>query len=59
MIGLLISIALLGLLVWVLITYVPMPAAFRSAIIVIAVLLLVLYLIGALGVVDLPIPRVR
>ena len=59
MIGLLLSMALLGLLVWVIITYVPMPVAFRNAIIAIFLLLMILYVLGAIGFVDIAIPRIH
>lgn len=59
MIGLILTLALVGLLVWLITTYVPMPAPFRTIIIVIAIVFLILYLIGALGISDIPIPRFR
>lgn len=58
-IQLILSIALLGLIVWVVVSYVPMPTQFRTAIIAIALILVVIYLIGIIGIIDLPIPRVR
>ncbi len=58
MISLIISIALVGLIVWAITTYIPMPAPFKTAIMVIAVVCLVLYLIQFFGVADLEIfPR--
>lgn len=49
MISLIITIALVGLIVWLIITYIPMPAPFRTIIIVIAALFLILWLASLLG----------
>ena len=57
MITLILGIALLGLVVWLITTYVPMPAPFKTIIYVIAVVILVLYLVQAFGFVDLPLPH--
>ena len=56
MISLVITLALVGFVVWAVTTYVPMPEAFRKAIVVVVVVLLVLYLIQVLGL-DVPLPR--
>ncbi len=45
-----IALALIGFLVWVLITYVPMPEAFRRLIIVVVVIAVVLWLLRWVGV---------
>lgn len=57
----LILCAIVGVLTWVLITYVPMPAEIKRWIPVAAVLILVLILILQLvgGASDVPIPRLR
>jgi hypothetical protein len=55
MITLILAIALVGFLVWALTTYVPMPQPFKVAIIAIAVIVLILYVIRALGIADLPL----
>lgn len=59
MFGLLIAIALLGLLVWFLVTYVVKMEPFRTILIVVAVICLILYLAGAFGILDIPVPRLR
>lgn len=61
MISLILSIALVGLLVWAITTYVPMPSAIKNLIIVVAVVLLVFYVLQVLGVASLgpPLPRLR
>lgn len=48
MISVLLSIALLGFIVWI-ITLIPMPAPFHQVIIAVACLIAVLYALGALG----------
>ena len=57
MIALILTLALVGFLVYLIVTYIPMPAPFKNVIIVIVVVLLVLYLLRVLGVADLPVPR--
>lgn len=49
MLGLILSIALVGLLVWAITTLIPMPEPFKRAIYVIAVVVLVLYLVSFFG----------
>lgn len=57
MITLIITIAVAGLLVWA-VTQIPMPPPFRTAIYVIAVVCLVLYMLRFFGVHhDIPLPR--
>ena len=56
MITLIIGLALVGFLVWLVVTYIPMPDVFKKAIIVIVVVLLILYLIQLFGF-DIPLPR--
>lgn len=61
MISLIITIAVVGLLVWAIVTYVPMPPAFKTAIIIVAVLCLVIYILSAFGLLsrDIPVPQIR
>lgn len=56
MITLILALALVGFLVWVVTTYIPMPDIFKKAIIVIVVILLVLYIVNLFGL-DIPIRR--
>ena len=49
MIGLIISIALLGLIVWAITTLVPMPPKFVQVIYVIAIVCVVLMVLSAFG----------
>lgn len=57
MITLLLTVAIVGFLVYLIVTYVPMPPIFQTVIIGLAVLCLLLYVIRAFGVADLPLPR--
>lgn len=59
---LLVWFALIGLIAWALITYVPMPQSIKTVIVIAAVLFCVIILLQALGV-DLnsgpTVPRLR
>ena len=55
MITLIIVLALLGFIVYAVVTYIPMPDIFQKAIIVIAVILAILYVMRALGFQDIPL----
>jgi uncharacterized membrane protein YesL len=57
MIGLILTLALAGLIVYLIVTYIPMPAPFRQIVIVVAVICLILYLMQAFGIMDIPLPR--
>lgn len=62
MISLIITIAVLGLIVWAITTYVPMPNGFKQAIYVIAVICLVIFVLNAFGIwhiQDAPVPQLR
>jgi hypothetical protein len=52
LITLIIVLAVVGFAVWLLTTYVPMPRPIRLAIIAIVVLVLVVWVLRALGVPD-------
>jgi hypothetical protein len=55
--GLLLVIAVIGLIAWALITYIPMPAGVRTVILIVAVVCAVIYALNAFGV-HLPNPPV-
>lgn len=57
MIGLILTLALVGLIVYLITTYIPMPQPIKTAIIVIVVVCLILYLMGLFGIADIPLPR--
>lgn len=57
LIGLILTIAVVGFLVWAIVTYIPMPELFSKVIIVVTVIVLVLYVLRAFGVADIPVGR--
>ena len=57
MIGLVLTLALVGLIVWAITTYIPMPPMFKTVIYVIVAICLILYLMQVFGIGDLPVPR--
>lgn len=61
MLGLLLVLAVIGVIAWAIVTYIPMPAGVRTVIIIVAVLCAVIYALNAFGV-HLPnpgVPRLR
>ena len=56
MISLILGLALVGFLLWLIITYIPMPEPFGKVLIVVVVVILILYLIKMFGF-DMPLPR--
>lgn len=59
LIATILTLAIIGFLVYMVTTYIPMPDPFRTIIYVITAVCVVLYLMQVFGVSDLPIPRVR
>lgn len=60
MISLILLIAIAGLIVWAVTTFIPMPQPFKLAIYAVAGLCLLLYLLNVFGVgFDLPLPHRR
>lgn len=59
MIGLILTIALLGLIVYLITTYIPMPPVFKTVIYVIVAVILILYLMRVFGIADVPVPQLR
>lgn len=55
MIALIITLALVGFVVYLIQTYVPMPQPFKIGIYVIVVIVLIVYLMRVLGIQDIPI----
>lgn len=49
LIYLVLAIAVVGCLVWAITTYIPMPPVFKTAITIIAVIVVILYLVQRLG----------
>ena len=54
-------LALIGLVVWAVTTYIPMPAQIRTLIIIVAVVLIVIWLIQLTGLIGVGpnVPRLR
>jgi uncharacterized membrane protein len=58
MISLILTLALVGVILYLIETFVPVPAPFKIAIRVIVIIVLILYLVRIFGL-DLPLPTVR
>lgn len=58
MLELILMLALIGFVVYLVITYIPMPEPFKMGIIVIVVIVLVIYLVKMFGL-DFPLPSRR
>lgn len=56
MLELILGLAIVGFIVYLIITYIPMPDAFKKAIIVLVVIVLIVYLVRLIGI-DVPLPR--
>ena len=50
LVSLILSLALVGFLLWLIVTYVPMPEPYRRLVVVVVVVLIVLWLLRLLGV---------
>jgi len=59
MIALILVLAVAGFLVYMITTYIPMPPIFKTVIYVVVAIVLILYLMSAFGVSDVPVPRLR
>lgn len=59
MISLIVSIALVGLLVWAVTFFIPMPEKFKQAIFVLAGVGLLLYCLRVFGIWNGPLPKLR
>ena len=57
MLALILTLALVGFVVYLIMTYIPMPAIFQTVIYVIVAIVVILYLMKVLGVADVPVPR--
>ncbi len=56
MLTLLLTLAVVGFIVYLITTYIQMPAIFKQAIIFIAVILVIMYLVRLFNL-DIPLPR--
>lgn len=62
MIGVIVELIVIGLLLWLANTYIPMDGKIKNILNVVVVILVVLWLLnvfGVLGGLDRPIPRLR
>ncbi len=59
LVGILITIALVGLIVWALTYFIPMPEKFKTLIYVIAGIVVLLYVLNAFGIYSLPLGSSR
>lgn len=59
MLGLILSLALIGFVVYLIQTYVPMPPIFKTVIYVVVAIVVILFLMRAFGVGDIPVPQAR
>ncbi len=49
LIQLVLTLAVVGFILWLIITYIPMPSPFKQVIIVIIVIVLLIWLLGVFG----------
>ena len=59
MISLILILAIVGFVVYLVTTYVPMPAIFKTIIYVIIAIFLIIYLMQVFGISDIPIRSLR
>jgi hypothetical protein len=61
LIQLIVVLAVVGLIVWLVVTYIPMPVIFQRIIIGVAVVCVVLYILRVFGLLgfDIPLQRLR
>ena len=58
MIALILTLAVFGLIAYLIVTYIPMPDPIKTVIIVMVVICMIIYLLQVVGF-DLPVPRLR
>lgn len=59
MIHLVLTLALVGFVVYLIVTYIPMTPIFKNVILVVVAILLIVYLMGVFGIADMPLPSFR
>jgi len=59
MIGVLLVLVIVGVVLYLIQTYIPMAAPIKTVITVVVVIFLCLWLLQVFGVADLPVPRLR
>lgn len=60
MISLIITLAVVGLITWLIITYIPMPPVFKQVILVVVAICVIIFVLNAFGIIgrDIPVPQV-
>lgn len=59
MIHLILFLAIVGVIVYFITTYIPMPAPFKTAIYIIVAICVIYYLLQVFNIGDLPLPGMR
>lgn len=59
MIALIVLLVIVGVVLYLIETYIPLDPVIKTILRVVVVLCVVLYLLSAFGIVDMPIPRLR
>ena len=59
MLSLVLTLAVIGFIVYLIVTYIPMPQIFKTGILVIVSICVILYLMQVFGFGDIPVPHVR
>lgn len=61
MIGLIVTLALIGVILWLVNTYLPMDPKIKQIMNVVVVICVILWLLGAFGILrmDAPVPQFR
>ena len=59
MIALILMLALVGLVLYLIETYIPMDPVIKTVIRIVIVVCVILYLVQVFGIADLPLPRAR
>jgi len=57
MILLILQLALVGFILWLILTYIPMPELFKNVIIVLVAIIMILYVMRVFGVGLLNLPK--
>ncbi len=57
MIALILTLALVGFVVFLITRYIPMPDPFKMIIYAIVAVCLILYIMSVFGIADIPLPR--
>lgn len=59
MIGLILTLVIIGVILYLVETYIPMAAPIKLIIRIVVVIIICLYLLQVFGIGDIPLPRTR